>query len=146
MAGGKENFFTKEEEEDTFPSLTFLAARLVYYINLICCMYNIRKAIINPFQCKCDDYCGCCLPNGIRDYCDVCFLFTKHNPSDNEHVFKIKDIIRKNIELVNDMKKYNIDIDTYDYQFVTFNRLEIYSFWFSVFYSERSFIRTDTFY
>ena len=67
-------------------------------------MYNIRKAIINPFQCKCDDYSGCCLPNGIRDCCDVCFLFTKHNPSDNENDFKIKNIIRKNIELVNDME------------------------------------------
>ena len=43
MEDGKEN-----STIDTFPSLPFLSTRLVYYINLNC-MYNLQKAIINPF-------------------------------------------------------------------------------------------------
>ena len=146
MEDGKGNVFTNEKKKDKdFPSLIFLAARLVYYINLNC-MYNIRKAIINPFQCKCDDYSGCCFANGVREYCDVCYLNKKHDPENFENVFKIRDIINKNIELINDMKKYDIQIDTGDYTFVTFNRLEMFSFWSSVFSKESQFIHRDTFY
>ena len=43
MEDGKE-----DSTIDTFPSLSFLSARLLYYINLNC-MYNLQKAIINPF-------------------------------------------------------------------------------------------------
>ena len=145
MEGGNEDFFTKDAKKDSFPSLTYLAARLVYYINLNC-MYNIRKAILNPFQCKCNDYSGCPLPNGVKDYCDVCYLFNKHNAEDNEGVFNIRDIINKNIELANDLKKCKVEIDTTDYTFVTFNRLEMYSFYKSVFSKQSLFIKPDTFY
>ena len=131
MVDGKENF-TTDDAKDTFPSLCFFAARLVYYIN-VNCMYNLQKTIINPFECKCDDYSGCRFPNDLRDYCDVCYLNNKHNPFDNEKVYRIKDLINKNIKLVNDFKKYNVDIETGDYTFATFNRQEMYSFWNSVF-------------
>ena len=80
-------------------------------------MYNLRKAQINPFYCKCDDYYGCPFPNGIRDYCNICLLFSKHNVEDNEKNFSIKHLINKNIELMNDFKEYNVNIDNTDYHF-----------------------------
>ena len=60
----RDDFFTKEEEKEEekdqkkkFPLLTFLAARLVYYIN-VNFMYNLRKIQINPFSCLCYQYSG----------------------------------------------------------------------------------------
>ena len=82
----------------------------------------------------------------VKNYCDLCILFEKHNVADFEKVFKIKTIIKKNIELVNDIKESNIDIDNADYTFSTFNRLETYSFWNSIFSNECLFIKYDTFY
>ena len=116
MADGREDFIIDDDNKRTFPSLSFFTARLIYYIN-VNCMYNIRKAQINPFCCRCDDYSGCPLSNGIRDYCDVCSLFCKHDVEDYEKDFCIKNLINKNIELMNDFKKYNVDIDNSDYQF-----------------------------
>ena len=115
MTNGREDFFIRYnvEKKKTFPSLTFLAARLVYYIN-VNCMYNIRKAQINPFYCLCDDYSGYPLPNGLRNYCDVCYLFPKHDVEDNEKAFSIKHLIDKNIELMADLKKFNVQIDNND--------------------------------
>ena len=117
----REIFFTEEEEEEEdqkkkFPSLTFLAARLVYYIN-VNFMYNLRKIQVNPFSCLCYQYSGCPLSNGVKDYCNICSLFTKHNVEDNEKNFSIRHLIKKNIELVKDLKEYYIDIDNCDYDF-----------------------------
>ena len=119
----RDDFFTKEEEKEEekdqkkkFPSLTFLAARLVYYIN-VNFMYNLRKIQINPFSCLCYQYSGCPLPNSVKDYCNICSLFTKHNVEDNEKNFSIRHLIKKNIELVEDLKKYYINIDNSDYDF-----------------------------
>ena len=144
MGGGKGDFFTKEGK-DNFPSLTFLAARLVYYINLNC-MYNIRKSVLNPFECNCLFYSGCTLPNGAKNYCELCMLNLKHDPADNERVFSVRELIKKIIEMVNDIKQTNVNIDNSDYTFVTFNRLEQYSFWNSIFSKECLFIKPDTFY
>ena len=113
--------------------MTFLSARLLYYINLNC-MYNLQKAIINPFLCSCDDYSGCKKPNGVRDYCDICSLNIKHNPFENE----------KHIEMVNDFNNYNVNIENDDYTFRTFNRLSEFSFYKAVFHG--LFIKKDTFY
>ena len=124
MGGGKEDFFTDDDNTKTFPSLSFFAARLVCYIN-VNCMYNIRKAQINPFYCNCDDYSGCPFPNGIRDYCEYCFLYSKHDVEDNEKAFNIKHLINKNIELMNDFKKYNVEIDNLDYHFKFRNGSEV---------------------
>ena len=115
MEDGKEN-----STIDTFPSLPFLSTRLVYYINLNC-MYNLQKAIINPFLCNCGDYSGCRKPNDVRDYCDICSLNIKHNPFENEKRYRIKHLIEKHIEMVNDFNKYNVNIENGDYTFRTFN-------------------------
>ena len=48
--------------------------------------------------------------------------------------------------MVNDIKQTNVNIDNSDYTFVTFNRLEQYSFWNSIFSKECLFIKPDTFY
>ena len=138
MEDGKE-----DSTIDTFPSLSFLSARLLYYINLNC-MYNLQKAIINPFLCRCDDYSGCRKPNDVRDYCDVCSLNIKHNSSENEKKYRIKHLIEKHIEMVNDFNKYNVNIENGDYTFTTFNRLSQFSFYESVFHG--LFIKKDTFY
>ena len=50
MEGGKEDSTT-----DNFPSLVFLSARLVYYINLNC-MYNLEKTVVDTYYCKCLEY------------------------------------------------------------------------------------------
>ena len=71
-----------------FPSLCFLNARVVYYIN-VNCMYNLQKAVIDPFLCSCDKYSGCRKPNDVRDYCDICSLNIKHDPYENEKIIKL---------------------------------------------------------
>ena len=145
MANGREVFFIKynNEKKKTFPSLTFLAARFVYYLN-VNCMYNIRKAQINPFYCLCDDYSGCPFPNGLRNYCDVCYLFSKHDVEDNEKAFSNKHLIDKNIELMADFKKFNVQIDNNDYIFKFRNGNDV-SFYEIIFSNETS-IKFDTFY
>ena len=96
-------------------------------------MYNLQKAVIDPFLCLCDKYSGCRKPNDVRDYCDICSLNIKHDPYENEKKYKIKHLIEKQIEMVDDFKKYNINIQIYDYVFKTFNRSSEFSFYESVF-------------
>ena len=86
MEDGKEDFTID------FPSLSFLSARVVYYIN-VNCMYNLQKAVIDPFLCSCDKYSGCRKPNDVRDYCNICSLNIKHDPYENEKKYKIKHLI-----------------------------------------------------
>ena len=145
MGDGREDFFIRYsvEKKKTFPSLTFLAARSVYYIN-VNCMYNISKAQINPFYCLCDEYSGCPLPNGLRNYCDVCYLFLEHDVEDNEKAFSVKHLINKNIDLVIDFKKYNVQIDNTDYQF-KFRKGYDVSF-YDIVFSKNTSIKYDTFY
>ena len=107
-------------------------------------MYNIQKAVINPFLCLCDKYSGCRKPNDVRDYCDICSLNIKHDPYENEKKYKIKHLIQKHIEMVDDFKKYNINIQNYDYICQTFNRFSEFSFYESVF--NGLFIKQKTFY
>ena len=99
----------KEDSTIDFPSLCFLSARVIYYIN-VNCMYNLQKAVIDPFLCSCDKYSGCRKPNDVRDYCDICSLNIKHDPYENKKKYKIKHLIEKHIEMVNDFNKYNINI------------------------------------
>ena len=138
MEDGKEDSTT-----DNFPSLCFLSARVLYYIN-VNCMYNLLKAVINPFLCSCDKYSGYRKPNDIRDYCNICSLNIKHDPYENKKKYKIKHLIEKHIEMVDDFKKYNINIQNYDYVCKTFNRSSEFSFYESVF--NGLFIKKDTFY
>ena len=126
MEDGKEDSTT-----DNFPSLCFLSALVLYYIN-VNCMYNLQKAVINPFLCSCNKYSGCRKPN-VRDYCDICSLNIKHDPYENEKKYKIKHLIEKHIEMVDDFKKYNINIQNYDYVSKTFNRSSEFSFYEKVF-------------
>ena len=140
-------FFTEKEEEkeERVPSLKFYCARLVYYINLNI-MYNLHKAVVFTYNCSCWKFSGCKRENGFLDYCDFCSLNIKHNPFDNEKNFKIKDIINKHIELIEDFKIYNIDIDNDDYTFKTWSPYHfIYSFYDSVF-NDSLFINKKTFY
>ena len=145
MADGREDFFINfnNKKKKTFPSLTFFAARLVYYLN-VNCMYNIRKAQINPFYCLCDQYSGCPLPNVLRNYCNVCYLFSKHDVEDNEKEYSIRHLVNKNIELVDDFRKFNVKIDNNDYIFKFRNGNDV-SFYDIVFSNSLS-IKLDTFY
>ena len=128
MEDGKEDFTT-----DSFPSLVFLSARLVYYINLNC-MYNLEKTVVDTYYCQCLKYSGCRKPNGVMDYCDICSLSIKHCPYDNEKNYRVKDLINKHIELVDDFTKYNPDIYVGDYESKTFEAVfSIWSFYNSVF-------------
>ena len=124
----------KKEEEERVPSLKFFAARVVYYINLNT-MYNLLKESIYGWNCQCHRFSGCQRRIGVIDYCDLCSLNIKHNPFDNERDFKIKNIINKNNELVNDFKEYyNIEIDGSDYRTKTWQHFFYeYSFYDSVF-------------
>ena len=99
---------------DNFPSLTFLSARLVYYLNLNC-MYNLERTVVDTYYCECSKFSGCRKINGIMDYCDICSLSIKHCPYDNEKNYRIKHLIEKYISLINDFKKYNVDIYVGDY-------------------------------
>ena len=106
-------------------------------------MYKLREEQINPMSCLCDQYSGCPFPNGVRDYCNVCFLFTKHNPEDNEKNFSIKHLIEKNIELVKDLQNYYIDIDNNDYEFKLNNKSVSF---YSVVFSKESSIKPNLFF
>ena len=103
LGGGKDD----SAIEKTFPSLTFLAARLVYYINLNC-MFNLEKTVIDAWECNCNLFSGFRKINGIRDYCDLCSLNIKHQPSQEEESnFKVKNLVNKHISLINDFKNYS---------------------------------------
>ena len=106
-------------------------------------MYNIRKAQINPFYCLCDEYSGCPFPNGLRNYCNVCYLFSKHDFADNEKAFSVKHLINKNIELMDDFKKFNVEINNNDYVF-KFRDVYDVSF-YDIVFSNRLSIKFDTF-
>ena len=58
--------------------------------------------------------------------------------------YKIKHFIEKHVEMVDDFKKYNINIQNYDYVCKTFNRFSEFSFYESVF--NGLFINQKTFY
>ena len=133
----------KEDSTIDFPSLCFLSARVIYYIN-VNSMYNLQKAVIDPFLCSCDKYSGCRKPNDVRDYCDICSLNIKHDPYENKKKHKIEHLIQKHIEMVNDFKKYNVNIKNDDYTFKAFNPLSEFSFCESAF--NGLFIKKDTFY
>ena len=136
MEDGKEDFTID------FPSLCFLSARVIYYVN-VNSMFNLQKAVIDLFLCSCDKYSGCRKPNDVRDYCDICSLNIKHDPYENEKRYKIEHLIKKHTEMVNDFNKYNVNIKNDDYTFKTFNPLSEFSFYESVF--NGLFTKKDTF-
>ena len=123
FVGGKEDSTT-----DTFPSLVYLSARLVYYINLNC-MYNLEKTVVDNYNCNCHKYSGCRKINGIRDFCDLCSLSIKHCPYDSEKNFKIE----KHLPLVDDFKKHNVEIIVEDYCSKCFDKQLEWFFYSSVF-------------
>ena len=150
MASLNEKFFIDENEEEEegeekVPSLKFFAARLVYYIN-VNLMFNLNKAAISTYYCNCNKYSGCRKPNKIMDYCDYCSLATKHNPYDHEKDYKIKNIINKHIEMVDDFKKYDIDVTNEDFRSKMWSPYFYeFSFYKSVF-CDPLFINKKTFY
>ena len=107
---GKEDSTTEK-----FPSLIFLSARLVYYLNLNF-MYNLEKTVVDGYNCDCYNFSSCRKINGIRDYCDLCSLSVKHSPYENEKNYRIKHLIEKHLSLVNDFKEYKyVKIHVGDY-------------------------------
>ena len=58
--------------------------------------------------------------------------------------YKIKHLIEKHIEMVDDFKKCNINIQNYNYVSKTFNRSSEFAFYESVF--NGLFIKKETFY
>ena len=107
---GKEDSTTEK-----FPSLIFLSARLVYYLNLNC-MYNLEKTVVDNYNCECYHFSCCKKINGIRDYCDLCSLLVKHPPYENEKNYRIKHLIEKHLSLINDFKEYkHVKIHVGDY-------------------------------
>ena len=80
------------------------------------------------------------------DYCDYFSLAVKHNPYDYEKDFKIKNLIDKHIELINDFKTYEIDITNEDFESKFWSPYFYkFSFYRSVF-CESLFIDNKTFY
>ena len=54
--------------------------------------------------------------NGIRDYCNLCSLLVKNSPCENEKDYKIKHLIEKHLDLINEFKEYkHVKINTGDY-------------------------------
>ena len=148
MANLKVKFFTEdsnEEEEERVPSLKYYCARLIYYINLNI-MYNLHKASTSTYNCECRKFSGCRKKNKLMDYCDYCSLAIKHNPFDYDKDFKIKNLIDKHIELIEDFKKYDIDITNEDYTTKVWSPyFYLFSFYRSVF-CDSLFIDKKTFY
>ena len=148
MADLNEKFIisdTGKREEEKVPSLKFYAARLVYYIN-VNLMFNLHKAAISTYNCDCQKFSGCRKENKIMDYCDYFSLAVKHNPYDYEKDFKIKNLIDKHIELINDFKTYEIDITNEDFESKFWSPYFYkFSFYRSVF-CESLFIDNKTFY
>ena len=148
MANLNVKFFTEdsdEEEEERVPSLKYYCARLIYYINLNI-MYNLHKGSTSTYNCECRKFSGCRKKNKLMDYCDYCSLAAKHNPFDYDKDFKIKNLINEHIELIEDFKKYKIDITNEDYTTKMWSPY-FYMFWFyrSVF-CDSLFIDKKTFY
>ena len=140
MESGNENFTTKK----LFPSLTFYAARMVYYLNLNT-MYNIHKEFSEGWNCECNKYYGCKTEAGFMDYCNLCQLDIKHFPCDYEKDYNIKNLINKNIELVEDLKTFDIKLINDDFKSKTWSPFFYeYSFYNTVF-NESLFIKYDTF-
>ena len=70
-------------------------------------MYKLEKNVIDFWECKCHEFFGCRKKNGIRDYCDLCSLNIKHDPTkEEESNFQVKHLVNKHISLINDFKKY----------------------------------------
>ena len=90
---------------EKFPSLSFFCARMVYYI-IVNCIKNIEKTVIDSWECQCDYFSSCIKPNGIRDYCDLCTFSIKYSSEIEEKNFRIRDLIKTQISLINDFKKY----------------------------------------
>ena len=103
---------------------------MVYYIN-INLKYNIREYSINPFGCECDLYSGCPLENGVKNYCQYCYLFCKFNVAVHENNFTVKNLIETNIKLIETFTNYNIDISNSNYVNTFFKKK--YSFYESLF-------------
>ena len=141
MESLNEKFFTKKE----VPSLKLYAVRKVYYINLNI-MYNLHKESLISYYCRCYEYSGCVNENGLMNYCIRCSMEIEHNPFKYEKDYKIKNLINKHIELINDFNEHKLDISNDDYIIKLwgpyFNQLSFYE---SVF-KESLFIKKDTFY
>ena len=138
-------FIKKEEEEEKFPSLKFFAARMIYYLNLNI-MYNLHKESLVYFYCECYKYSGCEHKNGLKNYCIRCSMEIKHNPFDYEKNYRIKNLIDKHIELINDFNEHNIDITNHDYVIKLFGpHFNELSFYDTVF-KNSLFIKKDSFY
>ena len=98
-----------------FPSLIYLSARMVYYIN-VNCIFNLERTVIDCWECDCDQFSGCRKPNGIRDYCDLCSLSMRHFSYLEENNYEVKHLINKPISLINDFKENSqVTIRTGDY-------------------------------
>ena len=112
MESSNEELFTKSKSEDDFPTLKYLAAKLVFYINNNTIM-QIEKTWNSCFACDCHKYSGCAGPNGERGYCSLCQL--------NNYYFSCLSFTNKNIDyhiklliqLIEDLKK-NEDLIIFD--------------------------------
>ena len=134
MENLNEKIFTKkEEEEEKVPSLKLYSARMVYYINLNT-MHILHRTVTNLCYCQCYKFSGCVKKSGFMDYCDMCSLEVKHNSYNHEKNYRIKNLIDKHIELINDFKENEICIHNIDYTFKIWGPyFNEYSFYDSVF-------------
>ena len=126
MVDGKEDSTIKK-----VPSLTFFCARVIYYINLNV-IYNLEKEVADGWICECKYFSGCEKINGVKDYCDICSLSVKYSSIDEEKNLSVKNLIKKNISLIKDFKKYpHIDIlnDNIQNKNIDFNKNGTFSQW-----------------
>ena len=113
MVGLRGSFTTDDKKE--FPSLLFLAARLVFYINNNT-ISNLEKTVNPVWECRCHNYSGCAKPNGELSYCD---LYALNNCYHSFLAFTIRSVdyqIKTCISWIKDFEKNkDIVIFTGDY-------------------------------
>ena len=114
MADLRESFTTKKK--DKFPSLLFLAARLVFYINNNT-VYNLEKTVNHVWNCKYYLYSRCKKANGPDDYCDLCTISNRYHSYFTFTIKRIDYLIKEHISLIEDFQEHkDIEIFTGDYK------------------------------
>ena len=117
MESSNGEFFTKfnSDDDDQFPTLKHLTAKMAFYINNNTIM-NLEKTYDGCFFCECYKYSGCEEENGELGCCTICQLENKyfsHFSFSNKNIdYQIKLLI----QLIEDFKKYpDLEMYTGDY-------------------------------
>ena len=140
---GKDNSSIKN-----LPSLVFLSARLLYYVN-VNCIYNLERTVIDCWECDCDKFSGCRKANDIRDYCDLCSLSIRHFSYTEGKKYEVKHLMKKHISLVSDFREnshVNIRIGDYTEKSINFNDGTQYEWSFYNYVFKSPYFKYNTFY